>query len=819
MAELFSTGESQATATDQDQIDAIYPLTYTVVKGDWIVKIARNHRVYCSSFNDGKGGMLDDVVRGDQIIDANLEYLLGRSGYSSKGELLEDEDFLKIGDQLTIPGFICPILPEVNTDPEVLKEFTLCSKTDGIIGTLQVIKYPNEEDLSVISYLKNFPEGYVQEYTYGSTQPYNPDFKVVAEKYLSEDLNPDLKEIMLTGDMEICKKKPYKIEGKIITSLFTKAPDRGCGSPIEGVEIEDENGSKTVTDKNGDFVLEGTYDDEFLSSGKEIVEAEVIDISSPTPREPILTSPTSSIPELRTIDEENNTPPKKKRKKFSWNFSWPSFSLNINFRKIEWKNNRNRFIKQFEDEEEEYKKNKDKIKKEKPEKPKKFKPEKPVKIKTKKIKGKTVKLPPPVTSEPEDPKEKRRKERDKRIKKQKEKEEKTPKIKTPKIKIPRDKTPKIKTPKLKVPKVPGLPEIPESPDPPKVPKIKIGKKGWCKKEISLIGLNGLIRPSLGVIQLDPFTPNFPKLQKPNFILPDIELKKLSLPKINLEMRFQLEMNKIINNIKTRLLGAIAALLARFNICDIPKAIALLAAGIRFKDLGLACPEDPEELKKLIQKRNKLTKAVNNIYKFLDKINVTVTSTQQLITVADALLIAAQILTFIPSTLATPIPSASSNIVEGGKRQLKKYGLLLPGIASIIALLLSLLVKVLQMLALLDNAIESCTEEEQKEKENSNPNTPYLGNNFNEQLIQNQLLLDTFQQSLQGEKVVTNVNGFEMDVITVDNVEIQGEKRRQAIAKNKAGVIMLRGEASFSSNDQILIDELVFYIQQNDLKAE
>ena len=31
--------------------------------------------------------------------------------------------------------------------------------------------------------------------------------------------------------------------------------------------------------------------------------------------------------------------------------------------------------------------------------------------------------------------------------------------------------------------------------------------------------------------------------------------------------------------------------------------------------------------------------------------------------------------------------------------------------------------------------------------------------------------------------------------------------------------MLQGEPSYSSNDQILIDELVFYIQQNDLKAD
>jgi len=45
------------------------------------------------------------------------------------------------------------------------------------------------------------------------------------------------------------------------------------------------------------------------------------------------------------------------------------------------------------------------------------------------------------------------------------------------------------------------------------------------------------------------------------------------------------------------------------------------------------------------------------------------------------------------------------------------------------------------------------------------------------------------------------------------------KRRRAIARNKSGVVMLKGEWSFSSIDQILIDELVFYIQQNNLKAD
>jgi hypothetical protein len=76
---------------------------------------------------------------------------------------------------------------------------------------------------------------------------------------------------------------------------------------------------------------------------------------------------------------------------------------------------------------------------------------------------------------------------------------------------------------------------------------------------------------------------------------------------------------------------------------------------------------------------------------------------------------------------------------------------------------------------------------------------------------------TVQQSTQLSPVVTNVNGFEMGVETENSPNTL--KRRRAIARNKAGVVMLQGDWSFSSIDQILIDELVFYIQQNNLKAD
>jgi hypothetical protein len=96
-------------------------------------------------------------------------------------------------------------------------------------------------------------------------------------------------------------------------------------------------------------------------------------------------------------------------------------------------------------------------------------------------------------------------------------------------------------------------------------------------------------------------------------------------------------------------------------------------------------------------------------------------------------------------------------------------------------------------------------------------TQYCYPNAAQERISTELTALTVQQSTQLSPVVTNVNGFEMGVIT--EVTNNSLKRRRAIARNKQGVVMLQGEWSFSLIDQILIDELVFYIQQNDLKAD
>ena len=84
------------------------------------------------------------------------------------------------------------------------------------------------------------------------------------------------------------------------------------------------------------------------------------------------------------------------------------------------------------------------------------------------------------------------------------------------------------------------------------------------------------------------------------------------------------------------------------------------------------------------------------------------------------------------------------------------------------------------------------------------------------IILNRLAL-TIQQTTQTSPIISDYNGFKLSVETEPTTN--SLKRRRAIAQNKQNVVMLKGEWSFSSIDQILIDELVFYIQQNNLKAD
>lgn len=77
---------------------------------------------------------------------------------------------------------------------------------------------------------------------------------------------------------------------------------------------------------------------------------------------------------------------------------------------------------------------------------------------------------------------------------------------------------------------------------------------------------------------------------------------------------------------------------------------------------------------------------------------------------------------------------------------------------------------------------------------------------------------TNEATEEGVTSVNKINGFTLEVQAMDQNAVGKLKRRQAVGKNSQGIILVKGDPSFSSSDQILINELAFYIQSNNLKA-
>ena len=63
-----------------------------------------------------------------------------------------------------------------------------------------------------------------------------------------------------------------------------------------------------------------------------------------------------------------------------------------------------------------------------------------------------------------------------------------------------------------------------------------------------------------------------------------------------------------------------------------------------------------------------------------------------------------------------------------------------------------------------------------------------------------------------------VNGFTLKVISVKDGTVGSISKRRAIAIDSRGVTVLKGDKSFSASEQVLKDELAFYIRSNNLKA-
>tara|TARA_B110000240_G_scaffold116144_1_gene130159 strand:- start:83 stop:1579 length:1497 start_codon:yes stop_codon:yes gene_type:complete len=329
------------------------------------------------------------------------------------------------------------------------------------------------------------------------------------------------------------------------------------------------------------------------------------------------------------------------------------------------------------------------------------------------------------------------------------------------------------------------------------PPILITAKGYIPKKLTPYALDSTVREDLKTTQLKSTKGLTEKAKadigrtKAKVIFLIQALGKKSTLKVLLKM--------FIAQCKERLIPLLITLLSSFLIGEI---IDYLTGQMSAEDVEGPCPTEAE-IKKIKDRRNKLVRQLNQIYKML---NTALVIAGVIGGIATILLVASQIIKALPIPTSVPpgvgIPTSLIFKFQESITKLEKLSktllALVLGISAALLVLLALLKSILQLLAILDTQIERCSDTEGLEA---------VG-----------FTLEPEEEDDNGAGNNNLVNGFLLGTVP-DNKGIVGSlQRRYATATDSLGVVVLKGEPSFSANDQILIDELAFYITSNDLKA-
>lgn len=251
--------------------------------------------------------------------------------------------------------------------------------------------------------------------------------------------------------------------------------------------------------------------------------------------------------------------------------------------------------------------------------------------------------------------------------------------------------------------------------------------------------------------------------------------------------------KVVNIIKTKLVPLAIGQLILFGISKLSQ-----------RDQKI-CPSQ-SQLEGVINNRNRIARQLNQIYKaIISNAALAVAFTA----ISQAFRGVRLTVDNLPIPLGAPlgvgqpynVVSKLQNINDLLKRLEEENKELNKQILIALVFLVAALAIILLLLKGIDELTQECSTQQNIPLETINEN-----------------LLDLTQEAEEEESpVITQVNGFIMGVET-DKNEVGSLNRRYAVAKNPQGVIVLKGEPSFSASDQILIDELVFYIESNNLKA-
>jgi hypothetical protein len=325
----------------------------------------------------------------------------------------------------------------------------------------------------------------------------------------------------------------------------------------------------------------------------------------------------------------------------------------------------------------------------------------------------------------------------------------------------------------------------------------------------------------------PTSMDLPKTFKPN----TPNSLKLTLSETDTKIKIKAEKVKIsLEGLKTfnakDILNAVPTSLRLTGTAKIPKLI--LSLGIQISTLLLpqalslsqklsdVCPTNIK-LKEIIDVRNGIVRSLNSISKTLgvltkmiDGVNTTIsTLTDIIIGVQTAKTVASQAAKSIP-IIPGAIPATLSDLGDlinkitfstTGKAIIENYKSIIASSSLSISMVNGYILQIIIILDKIDTKIKLCDKYATNSLSTISPDLIKIAN-----------------LQKQAEQTQNNVtyNGFTLEIETLPFTPTVNRKR--AIGKNKDNIVLIKTELSFTTDDQILINELKLMIDSNNLKA-
>lgn len=243
---------------------------------------------------------------------------------------------------------------------------------------------------------------------------------------------------------------------------------------------------------------------------------------------------------------------------------------------------------------------------------------------------------------------------------------------------------------------------------------------------------------------------------------------------------------------------------------------------------------PDELKKiltirnaLVDKLNSVNKTINSLKKIVDPLNTVVTTTTVVLQTLNNSIDTIKPTIFIlpsaapgfpsPPAIATSAIDTLRTLVQKTTPKITKAQNTISSIAITMDFVNNILLKIIGLLNSIDKYLKGCNA-----TSNTDALIPNATSNTDTLIPLDSSLIQLEQEQIaaiaqsQNVSTLSNYKGFTLEVITEPYSPTVS--RVKAVAKNAQGIILLQTPLSFTTQSQILIEEIKLIIDSNNLKA-